>query len=592
MILRMPTDREHSSVSVDATSSGGQEPRRRAGTVARGEASAWRDNILLLESEISSRHALEGIMVEAGYEVTSSGSCHDGLRLTREAGPDVLVIDERLAGFDCGDLLAEIKSASSTAGVRAILLVSGAARERVRALDRGADDVLSRPFEPIELQARVRAQLRFKRVEDQLRDRLRIIEQSQPMLRTAMVVTEKINRDAFWLTSGVKIGLALLLVLAAMAGIYYRFYQRASSDIRRNYADVAALSRNLASQQELIERARKLSEQMKTSGTSTEAQKQELVQHSRQLRVGLTQAQADSAGDLRTELARTEARLQRLEDESSPAESIIKDDASSVCLIYVAVAFHDTATARPLRYATHPEGEPAQDMGEKPRLTLEGAGREFRMSVLGTGFLVGKDGRILTNHHVVEPWWHDDDLNDFAKQGLQPAVVEMRAYFPRTPRAYSLSVVHISSEADLAVVRGPVDALKRKVLALDGTAQASVRGEPIVLMGYATGLDAVLARLDDSALQKIVTESDGDAGEILDRLAEKNLIRPLVTQGHLGDVLPDQIVYDAQTAAGGSGGPVFNEEGKVIGVNHAVIQGFGGSNFGVPARFAGPLLAR
>ncbi|HEV2380550.1 MAG TPA: trypsin-like peptidase domain-containing protein [Terriglobia bacterium] len=555
----MPTDREDSTVSVDATSSGGQEPRRRAGTDARGETSAWRDKILLLEGDMSSRHALEDIMMEAGYEVTSSGSCHDGLRLTREGRPDVLVLDERLAGFDCGDLLA--------AGVRAILLVSGAAPERVRALDLGADDVLSRPFEPIELQARVRLQLRFKRVEDELRDRLRIVEQSQPVSRTARVVTEKISRDAVWLTRGVKIGLALLVVLAALACIYYRFYQRASSDIRRNYADVAALSRNLANQQELIERARRLSEQMKTSGTgtSTAAQKQELEWHSRQLRVGLAQAQADSADDVRIELARTEARLQRLEDESSLAENIIKDYASSVCLIYVAVAFHDSATARPLRYASHPEGEPAQDMGEKPRLTLEGTGPEFRMSVLGAGFLVGKDGRILTNHHVVEPWCHDDDLNDFAKLGLQPAVVEMRAYFPRTPRAYSLSVVHIYSEADPAVVRGQVDALKRKVLVLDGSEPTSVRGESIVLMGYATGLDAVLARLDNSALQNIVTESDGDAREILDRLAEKNLIRPLVTQGHLGDVLPDQIVYDAQTAAGGSGGPVFNQEGKATG---------------------------
>jgi len=111
-------------------------------------------------------------------------------------------------------------------------------------------------------------------------------------------------------------------------------------------------------------------------------------------------------------------------------------------------------------------------------------------------------------------------------------------------------------------------------------------------MGYATGLDAVLARLDDSTLHDTVTESRGDSRQILDRLAEKNLIRPLITQGHLGDVLPGQIVYDAQTAAGGSGGPVFNREGKVIGVNHAVLEGFEGSNFGVPARFAEPLLAR
>jgi S1-C subfamily serine protease len=435
--------------------------------------------------------------------------------------------------------------------------------------------------------------LRSKRVEEELRDRLRIVEQSQQASRTALAVTEKISRDAFRLSRAVKIGLlALAVVVAAMGVIYYRFSRRTSGDIRRNYAAVAALNRSLAHQQDLIERARKLSEQMKTSGTSTTAQRQELVQHSRQLLVGLTQAPADSAGDLRSELTRTEARLQRLEDESSLAENIIKDDAPSVCLIYVAVVFQDATTGRPLRYVTTPEGEPTQDMAGNPRLTLEGTGPEFRLRVLGTGFLVGKDGRILTNRHVLEPWWHNDDLDDLTKQGLQPVVVEMRAYFPGMPRACPLSVVRTSPEADLALVRGQLDALKRKALVLDGSTQASLRGESVVLMGYATGLDAVLARLDDSVLQNIVTESDRDARQILDRLAEKNLIRPLITQGHLGDVTPDQIVYDAQTAAGGSGGPVFNQEGKVIGVNHAVIEGFGGSNFGVPARLAEPLLAR
>jgi S1-C subfamily serine protease len=434
--------------------------------------------------------------------------------------------------------------------------------------------------------------LRSRRVEHELRDRLRIVEQSQQASRTAMAATEKISRDAFRLSRALKKGLLMLaVVVAAMAAMYYRFSRRTSDDTRRNYAAVAALSRNLANQQELIERARRLNQQMRASGTSATLQNQEL-ENSRQLLMGLTAASADSSGDLRSELARAEARLQRLEDESSLAENIIKEDASSVCLIYVSVGFRDASTARPLRHVTNAEGQPVLDTAGNPRLTLEGTGPEFHLDVLGTGFLVGTDGRILTNRHVLEPWWHNDDLDDLTEQGLQPSVVEMRAYFPGTPRASALSVVHISPKADLAVVRGHVDTLKRKVLVLDGTAPASVRGESIVLMGYATGLDAVLARVDDAMVQNIVIEGGGDARRILDLLAEKNLIRPLITQGHLGDVLPDQIVYDAQTAEGGSGGPVFNQEGKVIGVNHAIIEGFEGSNFGVPARFAEPLLGR
>ena len=67
-----------------------------------------------------------------------------------------------------------------------------------------------------------------------------------------------------------------------------------------------------------------------------------------------------------------------------------------------------------------------------------------------------------------------------------------------------------------------------------------------------------------------------------EELAKRNLIRPLITQGHIGDVLPDKIVFDAQTTSGGSGGPLFNREGKVVGVTVAILKGFGGSNFGIP----------
>ena len=70
------------------------------------------------------------------------------------------------------------------------------------------------------------------------------------------------------------------------------------------------------------------------------------------------------------------------------------------------------------------------------------------------------------------------------------------------------------------------------------------------------------------------------------------MIRPLITQGHIGDILPDKIVFDAQTTSGGSGGPVFNHQGKVIGVTYAILKGFGGSNFGIPIRLSEPLLAK
>jgi hypothetical protein len=64
----------------------------------------------------------------------------------------------------------------------------------------------------------------------------------------------------------------------------------------------------------------------------------------------------------------------------------------------------------------------------------------------------------------------------------------------------------------------------------------------------------------------------------------------LVCPGHIGDVLKDKIVYDAATTSGGSGGPPFNRYGRVMGINFAVLNGFGGSNLAVPAKYATDLL--
>jgi len=110
-----------------------------------------------------------------------------------------------------------------------------------------------------------------------------------------------------------------------------------------------------------------------------------------------------------------------------------------------------------------------------------------------------------------------------------------------------------------------------------------------VLIGYPTGIEGILARAGPDAAQQIAGTAS-NVPQIVSRLAQQNLIRPTTTQGHIGDVLKDKIVYDAATTSGGSGGPLFNHRGKVIGVNFAILSGFGGSNLAVPVRYANELL--
>lgn len=222
--------------------------------------------------------------------------------------------------------------------------------------------------------------------------------------------------------------------------------------------------------------------------------------------------------------------------------------------------------------------------------SLAGRGPEVHADFFGTGFLAGTAGHILTNRHVAEPWWKNEDLESAAQQGIEPVIAEINAYFPNSPRAYRVEVAKVSQEADLALIEGDLSELKRKVLSLDGRKEAAVSGQPLVSVGYATGLAAILARAGEDTVRAIVAATNGSPKQVMTELARRNLIRPLTTQGHIGDVYADKIVYDAQTTSGGSGGPLFNQDGKIVGVTYAVLRGFGGSNFGIPIHYAMPLL--
>src|SRR5438128_8788970 len=147
--------------------------------------SSTREKILIVDANTSFRGSVESLLRGAGYEVLTTEFCHEVLELARENKVDLVVLDAGLPGLVCGDLLSELKSASVTAGIRVILLESGGPQERARDLDLRADDVLSRPCDPIEMLARIRRQLSAKRVEDSLRSRTVLAEKGQELSRTA-----------------------------------------------------------------------------------------------------------------------------------------------------------------------------------------------------------------------------------------------------------------------------------------------------------------------------------------------------------------------------------------------------------------------
>ena len=554
-----------------------------------------REKIIIVEGYAGAPDSLTEALRAAGYDAATFATPAEALEAVRQSGGDVLLLDTRATGPGTRETIAAVRGSAATEAVRIVLLVGAAAAERSAALDIGADDAISRPCDLGELISRVRAQLRARRAERDLSEKARIANEGQQIAHTAfeaLAVTEKMTSDAFSLDRTLKIGVAAAFAAAAvMAGIYLLFARSAQHETRNMKTIIAQLDGSLISQQNLMAKVRQLRSDLDSTG-SIPMGKDELQKHAQDLKAKMANADSTEVAALQKELAETNARLKRVENEGGSVETLIADGLKSVCLLHVAVAFRDKESGRRLRYAgLNPQGEPIRDSDGNPILTLEGRGPEVKVDIFGTGFLAGPDGRLVTNHHVAQPWWKDEQLGNLTLQGFQPEISTIRAYFPGDPRAFHAEVQDISQETDLATMRVDMQDLKRTPLALDSSKSAAVAGEPVVLMGYATGLAAILARADEATVQKISVDSDGDVTQILDALAQRNLIRPLITQGHIGDVATDKIVFDAQTTSGGSGGPLFNEQGKVIGVTYAVLRGFGGSNFGIPIRLAQPLLA-
>ena len=520
------------------------------------------ERVLVVESDDALRATLITVLRDAGYKVSTEYS--GGMRAVLAFEPHLVILGADPPRLDCCDLLSEIKASKQTQNIRVVMLVHGSAAERTRGLDLGADDAVSLPLNPAELLARLRSQLRNKQSTDELWERLRLAEQSQ---NTNQQVVTAVHEERRTFLAGAA---AIVLALIIVGLVSFSFYRRGHAENVRVYAAITRLQTGVLSQQGLLERSHQ------NLGNQTP-------------RTGGGQPEDDAA--LKSQVAAVEGRLQKIETEGKVAHSIIDADEPSVCLIHVVLAFRDHDSGLKLHYAALTStGDPETDKSNNPLVSLTGVGPEVHLDVFGTGFVASDDGQILTNHHVAEPWWQNDELKEMLDQGLEPEIAEMTAYFPGVSHGISITTKKISPDADVAVVKGNVSGLGIRPIGLVHGRNSAVGGSPVVLLGYPTGVDAILARTGAATLQAIAASSKGDPKQAMEELARRHLIKPVVTQGHIGDVLPDKIVYDTQTTSGGSGGPLFNDQGQVIGINFAMVRNFGGSNFAIPVRFGESLL--
>jgi two-component system, OmpR family, phosphate regulon response regulator PhoB len=117
--------------------------------------------LLLVEDDLALSELLEFRFKSEGYDVTTTSDGDEALLLAAEHAPDVIVLDWMIEGTSGLEVCRRLRRDKATANVPIIMLTARETEDdRIRGLETGADDYLTKPFSPRELVARVGAIIR------------------------------------------------------------------------------------------------------------------------------------------------------------------------------------------------------------------------------------------------------------------------------------------------------------------------------------------------------------------------------------------------------------------------------------------------
>ncbi len=118
-------------------------------------------SILLIEDESPIRDMLRIVLEQAGYAVTEAEDYDVGLAKVVEPFPDLILLDWMLPGGSGVQLAKKLKEQEYARDIPIIMLTArGEEEDKIRGLEAGADDYITKPFSPKELVARIKAVMR------------------------------------------------------------------------------------------------------------------------------------------------------------------------------------------------------------------------------------------------------------------------------------------------------------------------------------------------------------------------------------------------------------------------------------------------
>ncbi len=126
--------------------------------------------VLVIEDNPDSRRLVTEMLGIEGYEIISSGDGAKGLEMARQQLPDLIILDVNLPTLSGFEVCERLKADPDMVNIPVLMLTAlSEIDDRVQGLGLGAEDYLTKPFNPRELLARVDARLRAKAASDELR---------------------------------------------------------------------------------------------------------------------------------------------------------------------------------------------------------------------------------------------------------------------------------------------------------------------------------------------------------------------------------------------------------------------------------------
>ncbi len=139
--------------------------------------------ILIVEDNQESIDLLVYFLQPAGYTILTASDGYQAIEMVENHAPDIILLDIMLPGLDGYEVCERLKKNERTFHIPIIMITAlKELKDKIRALEAGADDFISKPFDSVELLARVKSLLRLKFYHDELIRKNKELERQQRLL--------------------------------------------------------------------------------------------------------------------------------------------------------------------------------------------------------------------------------------------------------------------------------------------------------------------------------------------------------------------------------------------------------------------------